>query len=404
MTTLPATMTGCLLLLIVSQCSAMWQDTHGAKQLEAAIAKEATALRRASNLLRSAMNPEMAALEKDADDELKAMYEERGSKYYADGTTEIAGNVNIDARPHDPRVPIGFGDPLWTKIQGTENMQISTSPYEDAALEASEAAIETVESGWVYVLGWGDTQHQSGERPDEMVTLLNAAPNKIVRRTCMGCETSHLEVYYKRITSTPSDILETLKNTWSATQNTLGTDFNLYSNYEDAVNGVNAWTYCDYNDGSAEKAFGFPGNCGPSGAVEDQWNSFQPRTGQQDVAFYVEDATVDADYRDLNEIEVIREAKLRADPDKYLSEGGCYGLHKLDKRRACYRACHYMREIFDEGTSLLCRSLMREGSVEGGTMLSALREFDGDGAEKGGKIKSTHMLGHDDGLPNTGTY
>lgn len=61
------------------------------------------------------------------------------------------------------------------------------------------------------------------------------------------------------------------------------------------------------------------------------------------MAFYVEYATFDAGYRDLNEIEVVQEEKLLADPDNYLLERG-WGF---------YRACHYLREIFDEGTALL---------------------------------------------------
>lgn len=218
----------------------------------------------------------------------------------------------------------------------------------------------------------------------------------------MLCEGTHAEIYV-RFASVPTNVMETLKNTWTNTMGTMGTDFNLYSTYEDAVNEVNAWTYCDAATAEAP-TMGFPGNCGPTGSVADQWNSYSPRVGQLDVAFFVEDANSPAEYRDLNEVEVIREGWLWSDRDKYLAELGCYGLDKLDQRRECYRACHYMREIFDEGTALLCRSLMERGSEEGSKTLMKFREYVGDGLEKGGKIKSTHMLGNEDGLPNMGTY
>lgn len=335
--------------------------------------------------------------------QLKTVYAERGSAFYPDGVTPIPGNENFGSSPHDPRVPVGFLDPNWAKLFGTENLQISTSPHEDAAFEASTAALETMDNGWTFVMGWGDTQYENSDQEAALVSLLNSSPNKIVRRTCsLGCAASHVEIYYKRITAVPSNIADTLKSSWTSTSNTMGTDFNLYSTYEDAVSGANAWTYCDYSD--ATTTMGFPGNCGPDGAVEGQWNLYQPRSGQADVAFFVEDASAAADARQLNEIEVIREAKLRSDPDKYLAEGGCYGLDKLFQRRACYRACHYMRYDFDEGTIKMCRYLMMIGSAAGSKTLAARREFVGEGLEKGGKIKSTHMLGNDEGLPNTGVY
>eukprot|EP00566_Odontella_aurita_P011052 CAMPEP_0113534198 /NCGR_PEP_ID=MMETSP0015_2-20120614/5032_1 /TAXON_ID=2838 /ORGANISM="Odontella" /LENGTH=404 /DNA_ID=CAMNT_0000433345 /DNA_START=71 /DNA_END=1285 /DNA_ORIENTATION=- /assembly_acc=CAM_ASM_000160 len=386
----------CILLLLAGRCSAQWHDTHGAKKMVAAFTKEDTNKRKQSNEWRSQYKALYVNLEKALDVEQKSLYEQRGSKYYADGTTEIVGNENAGARPHDPRSAAGFGDATWAKIHGTEGGNLPVSSFETAALESSDATAETVDSGWTYAMGWGATQYDGVF--DEAL-LSGLAGNKIIRRSCNGCVATHEEIYYKRKTSTPADMATILKQDWKSAGNTLGSDFDLYSTYQDALDGVNPWLFCDYDGGT-----GFPGNCGPTGSVEGQWNMFDPRGGQNEVAFAVEDTSVGDDVRGLNEVEVVLEAKLRSDPEKYLAEGGCYGLFKLDDRRACYRSCHYMKYKFDEGTAKTCRSLMAIGSGEGGKKLNALREFDGDGTEKGNKIKLSHMLGNDDGLPNTGVY
>ena len=96
----------------------------------------------------------------------------------------------------------------------------------------------------------------------------------IVRRVCATCYPSHRDIYYQRKTALPTTdvhFLDLFMNNWVSAQNSLAAgDFELYSTYEDARAGANAWTYCNYNDGG----IGFPRDCGPTGYVPHQWNSF----------------------------------------------------------------------------------------------------------------------------------
>ena len=57
---------------------------------------------------------------------------------------------------------------------------------------------------------------------------------------------------------------------WFSADNVMGTDFDLYSTYDDAIAETNAWAYCNYDD----PGIGFPRDCGVSGGVGGQWNSF----------------------------------------------------------------------------------------------------------------------------------
>ena len=54
---------------------------------------------------------------------------------------------------------------------------------------------------------------------------------------------------------------------WRNESNILGTDFNLYSTFEDAIQDTNAWTYCNYDAPDV----GMFRDCGPDGAVGAQW-------------------------------------------------------------------------------------------------------------------------------------
>jgi hypothetical protein len=54
-------------------------------------------------------------------------------------------------------------------------------------------------------------------------------------------------------------------SSWEKTDNVLGTDFDLYSTYDDVVSDTNKWKYCDYNIGS-----GSFGHCGPE--KKTYWN------------------------------------------------------------------------------------------------------------------------------------
>ena len=70
-------------------------------------------------------------------------------------------------------------------------------------------------------------------------------------------------------------------NAWKSYNNILGTDFNLYSSLEDALQDTNAWTYCNYD----EYRVGMFGQCGPIQAARDQWTT-QTGAGQP-ASFYL---------------------------------------------------------------------------------------------------------------------
>ena len=76
--------------------------------------------------------------------------------------------------------------------------------------------------------------------------------------------------------------LYTYTNDWKSENNTLGTDFNLYSTLEDAIQDTNAWTYCNYDDPNV----GMFRDCGPTGPVASQWTH---RTwAWQPASFYLQ--------------------------------------------------------------------------------------------------------------------
>jgi len=119
----------------------------------------------------------------------------------------------------------------------------------------------------------------------------------MLRRVCDSCTTlSHRDIYYQRIGTTVDDLpkgyggavdeegdpifdvdngetnlQELFTDMWMSANNTLGVNFNLYSSYVDALSGDGAWTWCNYD----HKGVGFPRDCGPTGPVHNNWNSYK---------------------------------------------------------------------------------------------------------------------------------
>lgn len=120
--------------------------------------------------------------------------------------------------------------------------------------------------------------------------FLAVSPNSIVRRVCPSCTSSdHRDIFYRRITEAPSsdiDFLNLFMNFWSEDHGELGQDFELYSNYCDALSQTNGWTFCNYDSSGI---VGFPRDCGPEGLVGRQWNSYlQTSPEAEDHGFFVE--------------------------------------------------------------------------------------------------------------------
>jgi len=146
---------------------------------------------------------------------------------------------------------------------------------------------------WATAVGQG-VMYSPPISDSDLRELLAESPNSIIWRKCLWCSDSHKEIYYKRITELPPaeelDFLDLLMNNWyDAPGNKLGVDFKLFSAYNDALEGTGNWTFCNYND----EAVGFPRDCGPTGQVSYNWNSYVKdnwRTRQS--AFYVEKSLV----------------------------------------------------------------------------------------------------------------
>jgi hypothetical protein len=130
----------------------------------------------------------------------------------------------------------------------------------------------------------------------DMVDGQKVARHCIIRRACASCRSeSHRDIYYKRISDLPPALgepneiyfLDMFMNNWGSAYNLMDTDFKLYSTYEDALADTNSWEYCDYQ--SSFDNYGFPRNCGPAGAVWNEWNSYVRGHGYANHhGFYVE--------------------------------------------------------------------------------------------------------------------
>merc|ERR1712157_664227 len=96
------------------------------------------------------------------------------------------------------------------------------------------------------------------------------------------------DIIYKRLTSVGTINFKNLflANWFSNPQgnsNLRGTDFNLFSSMDDALNDANPWTYCNYND----PGVGFPRDCGPTSWTPSEWNSVRKTWGETDFAYYL---------------------------------------------------------------------------------------------------------------------
>lgn len=367
--------------------------SDGAYKMEYAVKTQAREVRLADKAKRGTRNQIVsnyiaASRQKEYND-----YKERGSKYLADGKTVILENAALDVRSDDPRSPTGFGNPFYEVNHVTSLSQISTSPSTETAL--SKIPAETFPSPWKQINGIGSYGFggQDAMKP-QLVTLLNASPNKIIRFLCESCIGSHQEIYYKRLSGVPSNMVDIIETSWTTTSNQFDVDFRLYSSYDDAVNGVNPWQYCG---GFDQSGVGFPGYCGPTGEVLNQYSNFATRI-QPDVAYYVEDANGDFATFAMMEEESAMEATRKSQPETAKAKSICNYLPKLDDRLTCLRSCAYGERTDNKPALKLCHFQKLKAQIwKTKETTSALETT--DGSERGKIIKPTHPLGDDVGLP-----
>lgn len=153
----------------------------------------------------------------------------------------------------------------------------------DASL--SSHAYTKATGSWEPIAGrW--TMYYPIKSSEEMRAIFDASANKIVRRRCVDCNLTHKEIYYRRFDESGKlpesfDLKENLLNVWNQENNVFNVDFKLYSTYEDALNNVNEWTYCNFGH------VGFPRDCGPRGWVGSQWARFNRNDGKI-VSFFID--------------------------------------------------------------------------------------------------------------------
>jgi len=102
-------------------------------------------------------------------------------------------------------------------------------------------------------------------------TLFNKCP--VLRYWWNGAVHS---VYFR--TSPPEVLASPYKlftETWTDTDNVLNTDFKMFSSFEEAKNGMNAWQHCVYNG----NGIGYPFDCGPQSAIRRQYFTRKMKMG-----------------------------------------------------------------------------------------------------------------------------
>ena len=159
------------------------------------------------------------------------------------------------------------------------------------------------ESAWLPITGYG-LFHISGNRNgknieqtyiDNALQTLHESGNGIVRMMCTDCEAGYQDVYYKRITAAPDDLMSTLLYDFkSKAKNILNRDFKIFSSYEDAMNSTNAWEVCE----TPSQKMAFPAQCKPNAtsttptkfhrAVETALHSRDDASTNRNWGFYIE--------------------------------------------------------------------------------------------------------------------
>jgi len=147
------------------------------------------------------------------------------------------------------------------------------STASSASMSASNCtSIETLSSCWTTVFSMG-TYGAVDMGNATTNTLFNNSSSKVFRRTCPNCATTHVMVYYQRLTAIPGDfsVHGQMVDAWMDAGNVLGTDFKLFTGWTNFIGSTGAWTFCNYNDATYCGGVAFPRDCGPSGRVTGQW-------------------------------------------------------------------------------------------------------------------------------------
>ncbi len=112
---------------------------------------------------------------------------------------------------------------------------------------------------------------------DSFLKIFEESQTKIIYRYCDDCVKSHQHIFYRRLKSDRAGNswhpFDSLVRCWRSDDNDMEAgDFALFSTWDDAVQQVRAWQYCDYDE-SCMRGVGAFGSCGPSGIANYQWSS-----------------------------------------------------------------------------------------------------------------------------------
>jgi len=188
------------------------------------------------------------------------------------------------------------GKTLEGEFQAKNGRSVNGNFFDKCSTEATYMAAKGYKktgAEWIPVVGNGALYHEIKSEED-FREIWAQSPNQILRRVCPRCWGSHQDIYYRRFDENglpeDLDLLYVVTDYWhsspSIEHNDFNTDFKLYSTYDDAVNDKNNWTFCNFND----RNVGFPRDCGPTGWVPAQWNSWTFNAPRRNVRFYVEKA------------------------------------------------------------------------------------------------------------------
>ena len=85
-------------------------------------------------------------------------------------------------------------------------------------------------------------------------TVDKVVQSNILYRHCPGCSDHYRHLYYRRLrgwTGAGWDIdLYSLTKNWVSENNILNAHFGLYSSLQDAIDNVNSWGWCNYDEGN----------------------------------------------------------------------------------------------------------------------------------------------------------
>ena len=173
-------------------------------------------------------------------------------------------------------------------LVGDDPDMCSTSVNDFYSTKGMDRGHNEDEDVWVKVAGVHSLKMEQPFGRVSFDAVFAESPNQIALRRCVYCKYYHREIYYKRLTPIPSEFNHYMHLLNGHYENedyyVYGTDFELYSSYEDAVAGVNEWQCENYQYNQF-----FPGNCRPDGGSEGNVGArMMPHSGRSDVAWYVE--------------------------------------------------------------------------------------------------------------------